>query len=100
MQRAYFRVTVPATFNGQPVIGWKLTLDHSQGTPHLRVRKDLVPADQGYVGDSPYNNDQAVIVPPFLTSGTWYVEVMGVGGSAYTLTSTKLTLKRPAWTMP
>ena len=100
LQRTYFRVTVPATFNGQPVLGWKLNLDHSQGTPHLRVRKDALPIDQGYVGDSPYNTDQAIIVPPFLTNGTWYVEVQGQGASQFTLTSSALVTERPAWVMP
>jgi hypothetical protein len=100
LQRSYFRVTVPAIFNGQPVIGWKLTLDHTQGNPRLRVRKDSLPADQGYVGDSPYNLSQMAIVAPFLTPGTWYVEVQGQGSSQFTLTSSALLLERPAWDMP
>lgn len=100
LQRTYFQVTVPANFNGQPVIGWKLTLDHTQGNPRVRVRKDLLPDDNYYVGNEPYNTEQAIIVPPFLTPGTWYVEVQGQGPTQYTLTSSALVTERPAWIMP
>jgi hypothetical protein len=100
LQRTYFRVTVPTTYKGNPVLGWRLTLDHSQGNPRLRVRKDYLPADQGYVGDSPYNTDQAIITPPFLTPGTWYVEVQGQGASQFTLISSALVTERPPWNMP
>ncbi len=100
LQHTYFRVTVPATFNGQPVLGWKLTLDHTQGNPRLRVRKDTLPDDNYNVGNSPWNFDQMAIVPPYLTAGTWYVDVQGQGSSQFTLTSSVLLLERPAWNMP
>ena len=35
----------------------------------------------------------AVIVPPFLTNGVWYVEVKGSGSTAFRLTSNPLTLE-------
>ncbi|MEI2726893.1 MAG: hypothetical protein V9H26_26330 [Verrucomicrobiota bacterium] len=100
LQHAYFRVTVPATFNGQPVLGWKLTLDHTQGNPRLRVRKDTVPDDNYNVGNSPWNFEQMAVVPPYLTPGTWYVDVQGQGTSQYKLTSSVLLLERPVWNMP
>ncbi|MBC8094913.1 MAG: LamG domain-containing protein [Akkermansiaceae bacterium] len=100
LQHTYFRVTVPATFNGQPVLGWKLTLDHAQGNPRLRVRKDILPDDNYYVGNTPWNFDQMAVVPPYLTPGTWYVDVQGQGASQFTLTSSVLLLERPAWNMP
>jgi large repetitive protein len=93
-QHTYFKVTVPPSFNGQPVVGWKLTLDHTQGNPRLRVRKDTFPDEAGYVGNMPYNTDQAVIVPPYLTAGTWYVDVQGQGSSQFTLTSSALLTER------
>jgi hypothetical protein len=99
-QMDYYRVTVPVLFNGQPVLGWKLDLDQASGTPQMRVRKDLLPVNVGYVGDSPYAQNQAVMVPPFLTPGTWYVEVQGQGATVYTLRSSALLLERPAWPMP
>lgn len=100
LQKTYFQVTVPATFNGQPVVGWKLTLDHTQGNPRLRVRQNTLPDDNYYVGNEPYNTEQAVIVPPYLAAGTWYVEVQGQGASQFTLTSSALLAERPAWNMP
>ncbi|MGC3957429.1 MAG: hypothetical protein QM813_05550 [Verrucomicrobiota bacterium] len=100
LQHSYFRVTIPATFNGQPVLGWKLTLGHSQGNPRLRVRKDTLPDDNFNVGNSPWNLEQMAVVPPYLTPGTWYVDVQGQGTSQYTLTSSVLLLERPAWDMP
>ena len=100
LQRTYFQVTVPTNFNGQPVVGWKLTLDHTQGNPRVRVRKDLLPDDLGYVGNEPYNTEQAIIVPPYLTPGTWYVEVQGQGTTQFALTSSALVTERPAWNMP
>ena len=99
LQHAYFRVTVSATFNGQPVLGWKLTLDRTQGNPRMRVRKDTLPNDSD-AGNSPWNSDQMVVVPPYLTPGTWYVNVQGQGTSQYTLTSSALLLERPPWDMP
>lgn len=100
LQHAYFRVTVPSSFNGQPLLGWKLTLEHSQGKPRLRVRQNTVPDDIYNVGNSPWNLEQMAIVPPFLTPGTWYVDVQGQGTSQYTLTSSVLLLERPDWGMP
>ncbi|MDB6111575.1 MAG: hypothetical protein JWR69_3325 [Pedosphaera sp.] len=100
-QKAYYKVVVPANFNGVPVIGWKLDLSQTQGTPSVRVRPNVLPDDYNYYnGTSPYATGEAVIVPTFLTPGTWYVEVKGQGTTAYTLTSSALQLQRPAWNMP
>lgn len=98
-QRAYYKVIVPATNNGAAVLGWKLVLTPTFGAPQMRVSKDALPRDSPANATS-FVADEAIIVPNYLTPGTWYVEVKGVGGSAYTVTSTELTLKRPAWTMP
>ncbi|MFO1476310.1 MAG: hypothetical protein U1F98_06630 [Verrucomicrobiota bacterium] len=101
-QSAFYQVTVPATLNGQPVIGWKLDLIASVGSPSLRVRPGALPDDYNsyYDGTTPWVKPEAIIVPPFLTPGTWYIEVRGSGISTYTLTSSALQLKRPAWIMP
>jgi uncharacterized protein YmfQ (DUF2313 family) len=99
-QSAYYQVVVPATLNGQPVIGWKLDVTQTAGTPSIRVRPGLLPDDNGYDGTSPFVTSEAITVPPYLTPGTWYVEVRGAGLTTYTLTSSNLLLKRPAWAMP
>lgn len=98
--RAFYRVIVPTNFNGAPVLGWKLDLSQTLGTPYVRVRKDLLPDDGYYDGTSGFVTGEAVIVPPYLTPGTWFVEVKAVGATSYRLVSAALLLERPAWQMP
>jgi hypothetical protein len=98
-QSAFFPVLVPTNLNGQPVIGWKLALSQSSGAAQIRVRQGALP-DPSSSSTSPFVSTEAIIVPPFLTPGTWYVEVRATGLTSYTLTSSNLQLKRPAWAMP
>ena len=98
-ERAYYRVVVPATLAGEPVIGWKLHLAQSSGTAYLRVRKDSMPSDTVF-GMMPFNAASSIIAPPYLTNGTWYVEVKGSNSTTYTLTSSALRLERAPWVMP
>ena len=102
-QRAFYQVIVPASINGAPVLGWKLDLNATNGTPSVRVRQNLLPDDNYYAGTSPFNTPTATIVPPYLTPGTWYVEIKGGGATTYSLTSSVITtntLKHPLWVMP
>ncbi|HWX23245.1 MAG TPA: pre-peptidase C-terminal domain-containing protein [Candidatus Binatia bacterium] len=98
-QSAFFPVTVPTNVNGQPVFGWKLALSQSSGAAQIRVRQGALP-DPSSTSTTPFVSTEAIIVPPFLTPGTWYVEVRGTGLTSYTLTSSNLQLKRPTWAMP
>ncbi|MEI7902758.1 MAG: CARDB domain-containing protein, partial [bacterium] len=98
-QREFFKVIIPATNNGQVVVGWRLDLAQSQGAATVRVRKELLPADSAS-GTTPFMALSALIVPPFLTPGTWYVEVRGTGATTYTLTSRMYEPERPVWEMP
>lgn len=98
-QRAYYRVVVPTNVNDQPVIGWELNLAQSAGAAALRVRKDLLPSDS-FASGMLLTANAAVIVPPFLTPGNWFVEVVGTNSTTFTLTSSNLNLQRPAWLMP
>jgi hypothetical protein len=98
-QRAYYQVTVSDMVNGGPVLGWKLDLTSSNGTPSVRVRKDLLPVDTDGCSTSPFNAPTATIVPPYLTPGIWYVEVKGGGSTSFSLSSgivTTNTLSRPS----
>lgn len=101
-ERAFYRVQVPAILpDGTPVLGWRLSLSNSFGNAQVRVRKDLLPSDSG--GSPPQSSfvsDQAVIVPAYLTPGTWYVEVKGNGSTSYCIRSGAIRLQRPAWDMP
>jgi subtilase family serine protease len=98
-QSDFYRVLVPATNQNVPVIGWRLDLTQVQGTPKVRVRKDSLPVDGGN-GVTAFVTSSALIAPPFLTPGLWYVEVQGQGFTDYTLTSRMFDLERPAWIMP
>ncbi len=93
-QRAFYKVTVPSDFH----LGWKLELRQTSGQAFVRVRKDFPPQDSPQLGTA-FDSPAAYIVPPYLTNGTWYVEVKGKNSTAYTLTSSPLDLERPAWTM-
>jgi hypothetical protein len=101
-QRAFYQVTVPADVAGAPVLGWYLELSILSGSPSVRVRPGSLPDDLG-PGATPFNSPSATVVPPYLTPGTWYVEVKGSGASSYSLSSLLLTtntLEHPAWSMP
>ncbi|HTD87104.1 MAG TPA: hypothetical protein VK850_11055, partial [Candidatus Binatia bacterium] len=98
-ERTYFRVVVPPTLSGQPVVGWQLRLAQSSGIAFLRVRKDQLPNDS-VSGLMPFTPATGIIVPPFLTNGTWYVEVKGSNSTAFTLTSSHIILERAPWLMP
>ena len=99
-QRASYRIDVPATLDGQPVLAWTPRLTLSSGGVTWWI-------NSGYPA-SAYSDDQigksgpvtAIVAPPLLTPGTWYVEVLGSGATTFTLTNSVATLQRPAWTMP
>lgn len=98
--KGYWRVQIPYTLNGQPVMGWKLSLSSLYGTPKMRLRRGALPDDVPGDGTSTNFLRQAVCVPDYLSPGTWYVEVSATGLTDYTLTSQALTLAQAAWQMP
>ncbi len=99
-ERNYFKFVIPASSEDQPVIGWQLKLVQSSGLASMRARLNALPSDAVTAGQMPFTTAQAILVPPFLTNGVWYVEVKGAGSTAFTLTSQPLQLDRPAWVMP
>ncbi|HWI56475.1 MAG TPA: pre-peptidase C-terminal domain-containing protein [Bacillota bacterium] len=99
-ERAFFKVVIPATNNGQPVIGWKLDLEQSSGVAYMRAFRDALPSDTNTSTLMPFTTASAFLAPPYFTNGTWYVEVKGSNSTAFTLRNSPLTLERPAWSMP
>lgn len=102
-QSAYYRFDVPPTVNGNPLLAWLLKSVVTNGATSIRVRPGQVPGDDN-TGSVVSSNRTVAIVPPVLAPGTWYVEVKGIGSTAYTLTSDVVT-GDPAkysrsWTMP
>jgi large repetitive protein len=92
--RAYYRVEVPRNS-----LGWELNLTELSGAAVLRVRKDELPSDK-FTDAMPFTRYAAAIAPPFLTNGTYYVEVMATNSDAvYTLASSPVE-PREIWTMP
>ena len=98
-QRAYYKVVVPTNVWGQPVIGWELNVSQLSGIAVVRVRKDTLPSDT-FAAGMPFTRYSAIIAPPFLTNGTWYVEVRGTNSTEFTLSSHSVKVQRPAWGMP
>jgi hypothetical protein len=98
-QRAFYRVNVPTNVNNQAVIGWSLNVSQTSGSAGLRVRKDLPPSDAA-ANTMPFIPASVAVVPPYLTPGTWFVEVIGTNSTAFNLVSSNLSLQRTAWTMP
>ncbi|PWU17107.1 MAG: hypothetical protein C5B50_12020 [Verrucomicrobia bacterium] len=102
-QRAFFQVVVPETIAGAPVLGWKLDLFQNSGSPSFRVRKDLLPTDTNPSSQTFFITGSGLIAPPYLTPGSWFVEIKGSGNTDFTLVSSALTineLQRPIWSMP
>ncbi|MGD1084295.1 MAG: hypothetical protein ABSA47_06010 [Verrucomicrobiota bacterium] len=99
-QSAFYQVTVPADLGDFPVLGWVLNLTETSGSATLAVRPGALPDGGDCDGSSPLVANQGIYVAPYLTPGTWYVEVFGNTAASYTLTSQALELNRPAWTMP
>ena len=98
--RSYFSVDIPESLNGEPVLGWYLKLNSLQGTPQVRIRPGNVLPQDGAAEVSYYYPAGLVLAPPYFRPGRWIVEVRAVGDSQFTLTSERVTLERPAWTMP
>ena len=100
-ERAYYRVRVPEVLpDGSPVLGWRLTVLNRSGNAQLRVRPSNLPSDSNSADQTRFATNEAVIVPPYLGPGTWYVEIKGSGPTEYCLTSQAVRLLRPPWTMP
>ena len=104
-ERRFYRVQIPSQLpDTSSVIGWELRLSsNAVGQAQFRVRQLALPSDA--IGScntyqSPWYKDAAILAPPYLTNGLWYVEVRGVGQSGYCLTSRAVRLQRPSWTMP
>lgn len=99
-ERALFRVNIPEAINGNPVIGWKLELTQTSGQALMRVARGRLPSDLTSAEQMPFTADSAIIAPPYLTNGTWFVEVKAVGSTYFRLVSKPLELERPVWAMP
>lgn len=92
-----YKITPPATLNGQPVLGWVLRTEVSQGAATVRVFKDFANMAAGV--ERPAGT--MVVVPPWLTfDQPWYVLVKASGTTHYQFSSRAITLERPVWTMP
>lgn len=94
----YYQVDVPDFIGAEAVTGWTLGLNVVNGAASVRVRKGQVP-DKTSTNTLSTTSPETNIVAPFLTPGTWYIEVKGTGLTDYTLTSKALRPER-SWNMP
>ena len=98
-QIVFYRIDVPATLDGKAVLGWRVGFALATGNADWRVARTYPPsAAVDYVDAS--DTRTLGLTPPFLTPGTWFIQVQGRGLATYTLTSEPVVLRRPAWTMP
>jgi large repetitive protein len=96
-ERVYYKVPVPATLAGQPVLGWLLTLD--QGSPAVRIYASE--SDFGKTAPVTMVGRSALLVPPFLSfDKNWFIEVEGVGTTDYVLRSEPVRLTGAPWVLP
>ncbi len=99
-QRATYRIEVPATLGGQPVLAWTPRLTLASGTVSWWIKKGYPASAYDPTQIAKSGAATAVLAPPFLTPGTWYIEVLGSGVATFTLTNTVAALQRLAWSMP
>jgi len=106
-ERAFYQVDIPSICSTNPtegaVLGWRLEITSTSGNPEIRVTSENLPTDISANGDNltEWARYSAVVAPEELYSGTWYVEVKGVGSlSDYTITSSPVMLERGLWQMP
>jgi hypothetical protein len=100
-QHAFYQVIVPPSVAGAPVLGWKLDLTALNGSPSLRVRQNHLPDNT--CDTTAYAAGTAIVAPPYLTPGVWYLDVKGSGSTTFSLTSSAITtntLAHPLWAMP
>lgn len=97
-QSRFFKVEIPELFEGEPVSGWYLNTDTPQGEVLLRARQGALPDDANRT-QTGWGEGALMVVPPLLTPGTWYLELKGVGATAYTLSS-RFVLPKRTWIMP
>jgi large repetitive protein len=101
-QVAYYQVEIPAQVNGYDIAGWKIKTSATSGAASLRVAKGRVPG-----GGTPALSTAApvtIVAPPYLSPGTWFVEVNGAGITDYAITSDIISADpakhQRSWTMP
>ncbi len=112
-QSDYYQIDVTSvlTFRPEPsgddieedVLGWRLRLYDDSGEAEMRVRFGSLPEGTSNSDQSRFVGKSALIVPPYLEEGEWYIEVRGVTASTYTLESVPVTLsslEREPWEMP
>ncbi len=97
-QSDFLKVVVPAQIDGAPVLGWRLSLASLQGSAYMRVRCGALPDSS--TSTTPFKTGAILVTAPFLTPGTWYIEVNASGNTSYSIASQNFALDRPAWTMP
>ena len=83
-ERILYQVQIPATVNGLPVMGWKITTTLAQGAVLLNFFNNPVTRAPAYQTWS----NPALVLPPFFTPGsTWYFEAVASGQTDYTVVS-------------
>jgi len=96
---AWFRVEVPADCDETAQAGWIVTQQLIRGQATIEVRKGNLPGAATGGQTLTTTARQTVIVPPFLSPGTWYVAVRATGNTEIRLKTEEVRAARQ-WTMP
>ncbi len=96
---AYFRVEVPADCDEVAQAGWIVTQELVRGQAAIEVRKDNLPGAATGGQTLVTQARQTVIVPPYLSPGTWYVAVRATGNTELRLRTAEVRAERH-FTMP
>jgi uncharacterized Zn-binding protein involved in type VI secretion len=98
----YYQVEVPELVNGYAIAGWKIHTASTVGTTTLRVAKGTIP--NGVTPTLATTAPVTIVAPPYLSPGTWFVEVQGNGMTDYTISSDIISAdpakNRRSWPMP
>ena len=97
----YYEESLPV--DEEEVLAWRLRLPESEGQAEMRVRPGNAPEGNFAPGQTNWHRGAMLVVPPYLESGDWYVEVRGVSATNYTLISEPVvlsSLQREVWEMP
>ncbi|TLM65893.1 MAG: DUF1566 domain-containing protein [Deltaproteobacteria bacterium] len=102
-QVAYYQVTVPESYNGHAIAGWKIKVTTTVGTASLRVAKGLLVPGEG-VPSLATTAPVTIVAPPYLEAGNWFVEVKGTGNTEYSIESDIISAapgkNQRSWEMP
>ncbi|HBR94826.1 MAG TPA: hypothetical protein DEA90_11750 [Opitutae bacterium] len=100
-EKKFYVVEVPATIEGEAVLGWSLELEEISGNATVKVSPDVLPINYNVTSYSD-SDDTLLLDAQQASPGTYYIEVAASTATEYVLSSQAITTDaiRRTWTMP